>query len=70
MKKVLVSHPVLARVHTLILVDEDTDTSDPGLIFWHCMNQESRDFSVLHGGMRVVDGVRWRYGPRRRVVVD
>jgi 4-hydroxy-3-polyprenylbenzoate decarboxylase len=70
MKKMLVSHPVLARVHTLILVDEGVNTSDSMLIFWHCMNQESQDFSVLHGGMRVVDGVRWRYSTRRRVVID
>ncbi|MFW6387183.1 MAG: UbiD family decarboxylase [Thermodesulfobacteriota bacterium] len=68
MKKMLVSHPVLARVHTLILVDERTDTSDFMLIFWHCMNQDSRDYSVLHGGIRVVDGVRWRYSTRRKVM--
>ncbi|MCA1797039.1 MAG: UbiD family decarboxylase [Desulfuromonadaceae bacterium] len=60
---------MLKRAHTLILVDETTAISTPNLIYWHCMNLAHHDYAVMPDGMRVVDGVRWRYSGKRKVSV-
>lgn len=67
LKLEILGHSILKRAHTLILVDETTDITRSNLIYWHCMNLELNDYSALPNGMRVVDGVRWRYTGKHRV---
>lgn len=67
-KHTIQQHSLLSRAHTLILLDQTADISDPKLVYWYCMNLHNHSFHVLKSGMRVVDGVAWRYQGKRRVL--
>jgi 4-hydroxy-3-polyprenylbenzoate decarboxylase len=67
-RRIILQHPILRRVHTLVLVDENTDISTFKLIYWHCMNLGLESYFVADSGMRVVDGVLWQYQGKRKVL--
>jgi len=69
-KRIIQQHSILRRVHTLVLVDESTDISTFKLIYWHSMNLGLESYFVADSGMRVVDGVLWRYQGKRKVLPD
>lgn len=67
-KSTIVQHSILKGVHTLILVDETSDISSSKLIYWHCMNLEKDSYVISNSGMRIVDGILWRYQGKRKVI--
>jgi len=67
-REIILQHSILKRVHTLVLVDEQTEISNSKLIYWHCMNLEKDSYAVSDSGLRVVDGVLWRYRGKRKVL--
>lgn len=68
-RNTILQHPLLGRCHTLILVDETTDCADFSHIYWHCMNQELSCYSIVRHGLRLLDGVSWRFSGKKKVVV-
>jgi UbiD family decarboxylase len=66
-KNTILSDSDLKRAHTLVLVDDNTDVTNFMSLYWHCMNMGQDSFSISDSGIRVVDGVLWKYQGKRKV---
>lgn len=66
-RNIVLDHPILGRAHTLILVDTTTDTANFRHMYWHCMNQELECYTNPRPGLRLVDGVSWRFKGKKKV---